>query len=544
MIGRLGLVVAMALLLLGAAGCAPKEAKYSLTIVTTGCGGANPFQGVQSVRIRVLGDGITTPIEVVTPASSKTAVLPDIPAGANRVIEVRAYDNDPTVGGRVVSIGRTLPFTVPDLIDGAIPEAELQKSVILRQVGTWAQPVSLTERERCQSMTSARAAHTATLLPSGKVLIAGGFHIPSPNQQFRVSLGLTEIFDPTTGIFAPAKELSFIDSNKTETKLFKAFHTASLLPTGQVLVWGGESYSVISGVNVVAPLSQVLIYDAGANKWNATQRGVGPAAIPRTQHQAVVDSGGRVLVVGGLRFNSSGSGPRLIPVNEIEWFDTADPTPKVLETAMVRRVDSAAAAVNKGEFIAVAGGTDGTALRDDVVFFKWEDRGFRQVTQQAPPRLAAPGRRNAAAVSFRDGADMLVLGGYSDPTTIRPVQTTEVVQSGVTTVARGADIGSRGELCAVTLKDGNTVLAIGGRTADMNGMMVRSDATTMIVRNDGRGGTTGQNGPSLAVGRYLHTCTLLDDGSVLVTGGLNETAANPSGEVLNDVWIYTPVPTD
>ncbi len=50
--------------------------------------------------------------------------------------------------------------------------------------------------------------------------------------------------------------------------------------------------------------------------------------------------------------------------------------------------------------------------------------------------------------------------------------------------------------------------------------------------------------PTLPLGRYLHTCTLLADGSVLVTGGLNETAAKPEGDVLNDAWIYTPPPGD
>ncbi|MBL8933743.1 MAG: hypothetical protein JNM69_04270 [Archangium sp.] len=531
--------------------CAPKEVKYGLSIVTTGCASANPFQGVQYLRIRVTGDGITTPPESLTPASTKTAVLPEIPAGTNRVIEVRAYDNDPAAGGRVVSIGKTLPFTVPDIIDGEIPEADLQKSVILRQVGVWTQPVSVNERDRCQSMRVARAAHTATLLPSGKVLLAGGFNFPPANPN-RVALGQTEIFDPSTGLFTPAQELSFAALDGSVNKQVKAFHTATLLNNRQVLFWGGERYQVISGVNVVAPLTEVLVYDIDTNKFTATQRST-PPAIPRSQHRAVIDKNGKVLIVGGLRFSTSGTGPRLVPVNEVESFDPLDrngAAPRIVAGVTQPRVDTTAAAVKSGEFVAVAGGHDGTTLKEEVVFFAWDDMSaaFRQVAQMAPPRIATPGRRSAAGVTFRDGSDMLLLGGYSDVTALKPVTmpmpTSEIVQAGVQTVARGPDIGLRGELCAVTLQDGKSVLAVGGRTADSNGMMSRSETTTVIVRNDPQGMPTTQSAPNLTIGRYLHTCTLLLDGSVLVTGGLNETTANPTGDVLADAWIYTPAPND
>jgi hypothetical protein len=93
------------------------------------------------------------------------------------------------------------------------------------------------------------------------------------------------------------------------------------------------------------------------------------------------------------------------------------------------------------------------------------------------------------------------------------------------------------------LGDG-AALVIGGRTADVNGNMVRSDSSTVVVRPDGQGGTNVLGGPGLMRARYLHTCTLLSDGSVLVTGGLDETPANPVGEVLADAWIFTPAPVD
>ncbi len=74
-----------------------------------------------------------------------------------------------------------------------------------------------------RSMTARRAAHTATLLGNGKVLIAGGFVGDGGSQSS------AEVFDPTTKTFASAENMT--------TK--RAGHTATLLPNGKVLISGG-----------------------------------------------------------------------------------------------------------------------------------------------------------------------------------------------------------------------------------------------------------------------------------------------------------------
>jgi len=61
--------------------------------------------------------------------------------------------------------------------------------------------------------------HTATLLPSGKVLVAGG---PQAGT-------LVELYDPDTGTFAPAGNMTAI----------RLDHTATLLLDGRVLIVGG-----------------------------------------------------------------------------------------------------------------------------------------------------------------------------------------------------------------------------------------------------------------------------------------------------------------
>ena len=72
-------------------------------------------------------------------------------------------------------------------------------------------------------LDTAREVHTATLLPNGKVLVAGGVDSRGP-------LASAELYDPTSGTWSATGSLA--------TGRF--LHTATLLPNGKVLVAGGE----------------------------------------------------------------------------------------------------------------------------------------------------------------------------------------------------------------------------------------------------------------------------------------------------------------
>ena len=55
-------------------------------------------------------------------------------------------------------------------------------------------------------------------------------------------------------------------------------------------------------------------------------------------------------------------------------------------------------------------------------------------------------------------------------------------------------------------------------------------------------GATAQVISGLSPGRYLHTCTPLADGSVLVLGGLSEQGGQVT--TLDEALIFTPAPID
>jgi hypothetical protein len=82
----------------------------------------------------------------------------------------------------------------------------------------------------------ARNSHTATLLFSGKVLVAGGFT--------DIPLASAELYDPATGTWAPTRSLAAA----------RDWHTATLLCSGKVLVAGGLQFPG-------GPLMSVELFD-------------------------------------------------------------------------------------------------------------------------------------------------------------------------------------------------------------------------------------------------------------------------------------------
>ena len=77
------------------------------------------------------------------------------------------------------------------------------------------------------TILEARAGHTATLLPDGRVLIVGGLH--DLEQNLDSALATAELWDPATGTSSPAGTLA--DG--------RSYHTATLLQDGRVLIAGG-----------------------------------------------------------------------------------------------------------------------------------------------------------------------------------------------------------------------------------------------------------------------------------------------------------------
>jgi hypothetical protein len=120
---------------------------------------------------------------------------------------------------------------------------------------------------------------TTTVLQNGQVLLAGGLVAPAVPGTFT---GSAELYNPATGAWAATGSMTTARSG----------HTATLLPSGQVLVAGGDG----SCVNGSCPmLSSAELYNPATGAWTAT----GSMNTARTGHTATVLQNGQVLVAGG-----------------------------------------------------------------------------------------------------------------------------------------------------------------------------------------------------------------------------------------------------
>jgi hypothetical protein len=518
-------------------GCEPKEVRYAVRIVTKVCDPAkeSPLMGVQVVQVRVLGEGIAKPVVAQTRVGSMSSTidLPNIPTGPKRVIEVRGYESDPP--SRVVSIGRSLPIDIPDVVPAELKGQPIPISVFLRRTDSLVPVSSVDTPTQCATLNTARAGHTATLLDDGRVFIAGGYGFDSPG--LKTALADVEIYDPNVGL------LRLPRTPRMETRsggVFpKAFHTATKVKNGQVMVWGGETF-LSSGVSVPSPV--VIYFDPTNESKDATNyplfRGK-QSMVPRSQHTAAGDRSGKVLIAGGVTRGSSGSAA----ARELEWYDPDTDRINIVSMVSLQREQGVLVPfISKMDqaYVAMVGGLSGTDLAPDVLFFAFTQTTVGQQMQPTPPRLAMPGRRGAPATTL-NGSDLLVVGGYADTTGAVVLRSTELVSNG--TVIAGPDLDvARAESCVVAIDD-STVFGLGGLTRSTAGAPLTSDNGSFVIRPSMGGSATFTAKGNLPKGRHHHTCTRLSDGSVLIVGGANRTVTG-SEEVLNDVWVYTPPVTD
>ncbi len=179
-------------------------------------------------------------------------------------------------------------------------------------------------------LATARFGATATVLPSGKVLIAGGVDTTG------TPLNTAEVFDPLAG--TTSATVNTMGSAR-------AFHTATLVGS-KVLLVGGASDTVGT------PTASADLYDPATNLFTPT---IGMLGEPLGAHAAVLLNTGpdasKVLIVGGI----TNSGAVLSATSSIELYDPGTETFTAPTFMNDQRAFPTATVLDSGDVLIVGG---------------------------------------------------------------------------------------------------------------------------------------------------------------------------------------------
>ncbi|HET8626801.1 MAG TPA: kelch repeat-containing protein, partial [Thermomicrobiales bacterium] len=350
------------------------------------------------------------------------------------------------------------------------------------------------------TMQTARYGHTATTLPGGRVLVAGG-----RTGQAGQPTASAEIYDPATNRWAPT----------TPMAAPRVHHAAVPLPDGQVLVVGGLDLSREPPAAQNDPGAER--YDPATGHWAPT--GAMPFRLGGTWATMLTD--GRVLALGYPPTPSYPGGP---PTAEI--YDPATDRWSLVDHPTTQ---SAAALVPlpSGEALLLGTTSSGDGLRATAEHF---DPASGQWRPAAPPLTP---RRGIAAAPL-SGGKILVVGGntYSknaDGTTGGTASSAvEIYDAGTDTWTAAAPLMTpRTRAVAVGL--GGQVLVIGGQ----NGATTLTTAELYDIATN-----SWAPAGALTAARQDFTATPLPFGAVLVAGG--HLASDGQNPVFDTAEIYTP----
>jgi N-acetylneuraminic acid mutarotase len=328
------------------------------------------------------------------------------------------------------------------------------------------------------TMSTARADHTATLLPDHTVLVAGGLDATG-----QPSFG-AEIYDASAKTWTPTAMMSTARQG----------HAATLLSDGSVLVSGGIDPTG-------QPSDSAEVYHPTQGTWTPTNA----MSSARKGHAATLLSDGRVLVSGGIDLTGQ-------PSASAEVYDPSAQTWKPARSMMNTAREAHTATLLLDGTVLVAGGSD-----DGV-----------HAVRSAEIHDPGPGtwRLTASMSTARDGHTatllleglVLVAGGAFDSSG-HALPSAEFFAASTRRWARVPQMNTlRARHTATLLLDGRA-LAAGGELVDVFSTH-RVLASAELFDFSASHWTTM---PSMSAARARHTATRLADGRVLVAGGVDAT---------------------
>lgn len=226
-------------------------------------------------------------------------------------------------------------------------------------------------------MSAKRAMHTSTLLPNGKVFIAGGADFT--NGASPILASPTNLYDPSLNSFGTGPSIAPRRS-----------HTATALPDGRVVLIGGYN-----DATSLYPLA-IEIYDP----WTNTISTSGMLPSGRMLHSATLLPDGRIVIVGGFYMNNAS--------NEVLVYDPTLSTVSALTTLNQARRGHFAALLPSGKLLIAGGQEDQTSQYYLSSTEIYDPTGPGSTTFTG---MLTNGRANFGGAVLPSG-EVVVFGGY------------------------------------------------------------------------------------------------------------------------------------
>ena len=346
------------------------------------------------------------------------------------------------------------------------------------------------------TMTNPRTRHTATLLTTGEVLIAGG------EDDAGHILASAELYNPSTRTFTATGSMN--DSRE--------FHAAALLTSGQVLITGGLN-------NSGAVIATAELYDPATGKFTLTTA-VSPGGtnmvVAREFQTATTLTNGHVLIAGGR--DDSGN-----IVASAELYDPATAKFTLTSGSMTDSRQYHTATLLTTDTLAgmvlIAGGQDNNLVDQSSAELYNPATGSFTATAG---NMTEP-RQSHTATVLLDG-DVMIAGGFG---TSDALQTVELFQQSTQSFVPTGIMSDQRVFHTATMLTSGNVLVAGGVD---DGAFVTPSADLYVP-------ATGVFSPAgdMTDARQEFTSTLLNDGTVLIAGGQNN-----SGGVVATAELYSP----
>ena len=336
-----------------------------------------------------------------------------------------------------------------------------------------------------------RAGHSATLLLTGKVLVAGGAN-GAPD-------ATAELYDPAAGTFSPTT------GNMTQARVG---HTAMLLALSSSAAPNYGKVLIVGSGDTTAEL-----YDPATGTFAATGR----LNHARTSPTATMLSTGKVLIVGG-----STAADDLTA----ELYDPASGTFSYTGSTTVAHSGHTATLLLNGQVLIAGGAAAATAELYDPIAGKFTPT----IGNMTEPHSGHTATLLGAADGVQSG-HVLIIGvdgtaELYDPSTETFTRIGPLLSSMRPSYRHTASL----------LNDGTVLVAGGYNFFQVGACQVPTAlgaAALFASESDGFTAPTG----TLNVPRDTHTATVLQDGTVLVVGGIQQTgtqSGNPPQCVISN----------